>query len=297
VLGIHRLLIIYCDYGRLGNRLHTHVNALAWCIENNYNLINLSFNEYAPLFKNSSKHKSGNLQQTNNFLFKSLSSSLFRNILRRLLLSDKWLERLAWIVKQIRPTDDEVLRETDLNRQINQKKINLVKHWDVSCFNSLQTHQNKIRHYLLPNKIFVTSTEKIIDDLRSKYECIVGVHARRGDYISYLDGIHYHSWESYLYWANQTKHVLEKSGKKNVGIVICSDELPPASIPQKKSIYFSLGKEFMVDIHLLSLCNYNLGPPSSFGTWVSWFGKLPRLVVHKNTEITSLEQFEVCATC
>ena len=59
MLGFGNLLIVYCDYGRLGNRLHTHANALAWCIENNYNLINLSFNEYAPLFKSSSKHKSG----------------------------------------------------------------------------------------------------------------------------------------------------------------------------------------------------------------------------------------------
>ena len=40
MIGIHRLLIVYCDYGRLGNRLHSHANALAWCIENNYNLIN-----------------------------------------------------------------------------------------------------------------------------------------------------------------------------------------------------------------------------------------------------------------
>ena len=65
MLGIDKVLVIYCDYGRLGNRLHTHANALAWCIENNYNLINLSFIEYARLLKNSPRHKSGNLQQTN----------------------------------------------------------------------------------------------------------------------------------------------------------------------------------------------------------------------------------------
>ena len=81
MLGIDKVLVIYCDYGRLGNRLHTHANALAWCIENNYNLINLSFSGYAELFKSSSKHKSCNLQQTKSFLFKSLSSTLFRNFL------------------------------------------------------------------------------------------------------------------------------------------------------------------------------------------------------------------------
>ena len=122
-------------------------------------------------------------------------------------------------------------------------------------------------------------------------------YARRRDYINYLDGIHYHSWESYLHWANQTKQVLEKLGKKNVGIVICSDDKLPSLIRNNDDVYFSSSNEVMVDINLLSLCNYNLGPPSSFGTWLSWFGKVPRLVVRKNTEITSLEQFEICATC
>ena len=86
MLGIHKLLIVYCDYGRLGNRLHTHANVLAWCIENNYNLINLSFSGYANLFKNSPNHNSGNLQKTNNFLFNFFSSRLFRCFLRRLLV-------------------------------------------------------------------------------------------------------------------------------------------------------------------------------------------------------------------
>ena len=297
MLGFNNLIIVYCDYGRIGNRLHTHANALAWCIENNYNLINLSFSEYANLFKSSPMHKCGNLCQNENFIFKSLSSRLFRNILRRLLLSDKWLKRLAWIINQIIPTNNEILIEADLCRQINRNKINLIKHWDISCRNCIDIQQHKLRDCLRPNNKFAASSEKTINNLRLKYGCLVGVHARRGDYANYLDGKHHHSWESYLEWSNQIKQVLEKSGKRNVGIVICSDELPPTSIPKEQSVHFSLSREFMVDIHLLSLCDYNLGPPSSFGTWISWFGKVPRLVVYNKTEITSLEHFVVCDTC
>jgi hypothetical protein len=297
VLGIHKLLIIYCDYGRLGNRLHTHANALAWCIENKYNLINLSFNEYAGLFKNSSMHKSGNLQQTNSFLFKSFSSRLFRNFLRRLLLSDKWLARLAWIIKQIKPSVNEVLQESDLNLQINHKKINLVKYWDVSCTNFLHIHENKLKDYLRPNERFAVAAEKIIDELKSKYDCLIGVHARRGDYATYLDGIHYHAWESYLQWVNQTKQLLEKLGKKNVGIVLCSDEVPPSTVSNIKGIYFNSNNEVMVDIHILTHCDYNLGPPSSFGTWISWFGKVPRLQLEKGVNVNSISQFLVCTQC
>jgi len=292
-----RILLIYCDYGRLGNRLHTHANALAWCIEHNYNLINLSFSEYADLFKSSPKYKFGKLQITNNFLFKLFSISLLRCFLRRLLLSDKWMKRLAFIFNQIRPKKNEALLESDLNLQIKQNKINLIKYWDISCRNSINIHQHKLRDYLRPNKRFVITAEKIIDELRLKYECVVGVHARRGDYSTYLDGIHYHSWESYLHWANQTKQVLEDSGKKNVGIVICSDEVPPSAVSKNKNVYFNSSNEVMIDIHLLSLCDYNLGPPSSFGTWISWFGKVPRLQISSDTIIESIDQFSICSEC
>ena len=292
-----KTLLIYCDYGRLGNRLHTHANALAWCIENNYNLINLSFSEYAGLFNNLPKHNSGNLHQNENFIFKSLSSRLFRNFLRRLLLSSKWLERLEWIINQIRPSNNEALLESDLSRQIKPNKINLIRHWDISSSNAIKFQQHKIRNYLSPNKKFVVSTEKIIADLRSKYDCIVGVHARRGDYATYLDGIHYHSWETYLNWAKETKQVLHLSGKKNVGFIICSNEEPKCSIFENQTFHFTSGKEIMVDIHLLSLCDYNLGPPSSFGTWISWYGKVSRLVVNHQTKITSLDQFEISSDC
>jgi hypothetical protein len=194
-------------------------------------------------------------------------------------------------------TNNEELLESDLSLQIKQNKINIIKCWDISSRNSINIHQQKLRDYLRPNKRFVVTAEKIIDELRSRYDCVVGVHARRGDYSTYLDGIHYHSWESYLDWANQTKQIIEKSGKKKVAIVICSDEVAPSPVSKHGDVYFNSSNEIMVDIHLLSLCNYNFGPPSSFGTWVSWFGKVPRLVVRNNTEITSLAQFEVCDTC
>jgi len=292
-----RILIIYCDYGRLGNRLHTHANALAWCIENNYNLINLSFSDYAELFKNSPNHNSGNVHQNESFVFKLLSRRLFRKFLKRILLSDKWLGRIRWIINQIIPKNNVVLQESDLDRQINQKKINLIKHWDIRCCNSIKSHQHKLIDYLRPNKRFVVTAENIIDELRSKYDCIVGVHVRRGDYATYLDGIHYHSWESYLIWANQTKQILNETGKQNIGIIICSDDKAPSFFPNDEDVYFSSNNDFMVDFYLLSMCDYNMGPPSSFGTWISWFGEVPRLVVHNKTEVTSLNQFKACTTC
>ena len=49
---MNKWLLIQKNYGQLGNRLHTHANALAWCVENKVNLINLSFRKYSHLFCN-----------------------------------------------------------------------------------------------------------------------------------------------------------------------------------------------------------------------------------------------------
>ena len=39
----------------------------------------------------------------------------------------------------------------------------------------------------------------------------------------------------------------------------------------------------------MTLCDYNIGPPSSFGTWISWYGNVPRLIINKDTKIDNLE--------
>ena len=53
----------------------------------------------------------------------------------------------------------------------------------------------------------------------------------------------------------------------------------------------------MIDMHMLSLCDFNIGPPSSFGTWISWYGNVPRMTVEKNYSISSSEQFSICEKC
>ena len=105
-----------------------------------------------------------------------------------MLYSDKWLRRLSWIINQITPSKIGDINESDLSRQINRNKINLIKHWDINCCHSVKTYQHKLQDYLRPNEKFVVTADKIIHGLRLKYDYIVGVHARRGDYAAYLDG-------------------------------------------------------------------------------------------------------------
>ena len=294
-----RWLLIQKDYGQLGNRLHTHANALAWCIENKVNLVNLSFQKYSSWFSSNDCRSVEIFISRKSRLVGILCFSYIEKLVDRLCRSDKWLKRLTKIMI-LGKKDSDYLSEKELNQSFNsdtKAKALLLRSWDFRCPNSLVKHQDAVREILIPSTEFVTGAVEKITELRKKFDCVVGVHARRGDYRSYLEGIHFHGWNTYKEWTQQTKGLLEEQGKGRVGFLLCSDDNPESAIFDDLPIAFGNSKSVMTDLHSLSLCDYNIGPPSSFGTWLSWYGRVPRLVLYKSVRIKSMSQFVTCSQC
>lgn len=296
---MRKCLLIQRDYGQLGNRLHTHANALAWCIENQADLVNLSFKEYSPWFSSKGCKSVEIYISQKSRLVAILRSSYVKKLLDRLCRSDKWLKRLTKIMI-LEKKDSDYLSEKELDQSFNcDNRVGtlLVRAWDLRCTNSLEKHQKAVRKILIPSKVYLNAAESMIVKLRRNYDCVVGVHARRGDYRNYLEGIHFHSWDTYKEWIRQTKELLEKQGKGRVGFIVCSDDDLNNETFDNQPVTFGDSKSVMTDLILLSSCDYNIGPPSSFGTWVSWYGKVPRVSMIKDTEISSLNQFRVSDSC
>ena len=296
---MNKWLLIQKDYGQLGNRLHTHANALAWCIENKVNLVNLSFKKYSQLFASDKGHTVETLITQKSKLANLLRYERLWKFLERICRSDKWLNRLTKIVIKEKK-DCEFLSEPELNisfKSETKAKALLVRAWDLRCPDSLKRQQERVREILTPSYKAKSSADETIALLREKFDCIVGVHARRGDYKEYLGGVHFHSWDSYRDWIMQTKRLMEGTGKKRVGFLLCSDDNPDHSEFNDLPVSFGSEKSVMSDLHSLSLCDYNLGPPSSFGTWLSWYGKVPRLVLQEGLQIQSARQFVICSQC
>jgi hypothetical protein len=294
-----RWLVIQRDYGQLGNRLHTHANALAWCIENKVNLVNLSFKKYSPLFASDNSHTVETFIARKSKLTNLLRFERLWEVLGKITRSDKWLNRLTKIAVREK-NDCEFLSETELNESFNfetKAKAMLVRAWDLRFPDSLERQQERVREILTPNDRAKDSANETISQLREKFDCIVGVHARRGDYKEYLGGVHFHNWDSYRDWIIQTKNLMGGQGKGRVGFLLCSDDNPPSLSFADLPVHFVEENSAMTDLHSLSLCDYNLGPPSSFGTWVSWYGKVPRLQVEKGLKIQSMDQFGICSHC
>jgi hypothetical protein len=297
---VSRWLILQADYGQLGNRLHTHANALAWCIEHKVNLLNLSFLSSSSLFFQQETIPIHLWFSSRTFLNRIFLKTKKESFVYRLARSDKYLSPLRHWVKVVTKPDDEFLTEQDLNRCFNEnqsKPIILTRAWDLRCPQSLTSNQNQVREMLSPQASVQKLAEGHIAKLRKTFKIVFGVHARRGDYRQFLGGIHFHEWSQYKQWMIQIQRLFEQKEGKRVGFLLCSDEHPPVDAFTELPVTSFRETEPIVDLHSLSLCDYNIGPPSSFGTWLSFHGRVPRLNVTANTEISSLSQFSHCELC
>lgn len=291
-----RWIIVSCNYGRLGNRLHTHANILAWCVSNNYNLSNLSFRTYSNLFEKQSNHSSDSYFESKNILFFLMKFNYICNFIERLILSQKWTRRLSLFFHIIEKDNFSVLYENELNL-IKTKKIIIIKAWDIRCPNSIKLSGKFVRNHLRPMPRYVDTANNFINNLKNNYDCLIGIHARRGDYKTYLNGEYYYSWQKYKTWILQLRKLFQSLGYNKVGFILCSDEKPSVIILSDKNTHYDGHNHYMKDLHSLSLCNYNIGPPSSFGTWISWYGKVPRLILKSATNIDSINNFFISEYC
>ena len=200
-------IIVSCNYGRLGNRLHTHVNILAWCISNEYKLSNLSFRSYSDLFEKQRYHSSDSYFKSRNLLIYLMKINFISNFTERLILSKKWMRRLSFLFHYIEKDNVTTLEEQELNL-IKTKKIIIINAWDIRCPNSIKSAGQFVRKLLLPASIYIKPARDFIINLKLHYDCLIGVHARRGDYKTYLNGKHYYSWEKYKRWILELRIVL-----------------------------------------------------------------------------------------
>jgi hypothetical protein len=293
---VNKWVIVCCNYGRLGNRLHTHANILAWCIRNNYNLLNLSFRQYSCLFEPQKLHNVDMSLRKRSLTTILLRIKILRDLITKLVCSQKWIKRFRFLIYCIDKNDSEILDEKELEN-LKTRKIILIKAWDIRCKASINLVGDQIRKILYPAFKYEVSANCFINQLKTRHDCLVGIHARRGDYKHYLNGIHYHGWAEYLNWVSQLQSILTKKGYINICFIIGSDDKVPCDIANNQNIYSHKSRDMMTDLRILTLCDWNIGPPSSFGTWVSWFGQVPRLEIYKQNRILSLDQFKICSSC
>lgn len=269
------MIVISKHTNQLCNRLFTYLPVLSYAIEANEPVCFLfQYKGYNDFFPNLAKE---NILSycTDGSLKASLLSKFFNALVRG-------VDKCVHLV--IKPGEPLPLKKP-LGLLFNPK-------WKEIRYDKayIEKHSDRLRYLFAPSK----AVEDRIDDIFGHAQedvVTVGVHLRRGDYKTYLDGKYYYDTSVYIDYMRQMTHLLSEQGKQ-VRFLLCSNERLDDALFSDFSIIKQQGSDMMVDLYGLSRCNYIMGPPSTYSQWASFYGKKPLKVLDKASLTISLDDFE-----
>jgi hypothetical protein len=286
--------------GRLANRLVIFANAIAWAHERGYRVVNYSFLSYANEFEGT----------THNY-----ACEFPRPVKKRWL---DWIPPLAQLIRSTRLPFHVVRRIAQWNSKrplvgafgftavesgtpitrldsvpfeasIREANRVFLFGWNFRAPELVVLHREIVREYLRPRADFRVAAEGCLAELRGSCDVVVGVHIRHGDYRTWLSGKYFFPVERYVMWMHDVVGLLPG---QRVGFLVCSNE-PRASTEFTES-KFAFGPGSAVgDLHALSLCDYLIGPLSTYTQWASYYGNAPLRVLRCDERIESLDEFRV----
>lgn len=147
----------------------------------------------------------------------------------------------------------------------------------------LQPMLPKLKTIFRPKDVIMQKAEGLIANMKQEVDIVVGVHIRRGDYATWNNGRFYYKLEEYHQFMLRLKFFF--SGKK-IGFFISSNEDFSIDIFDNCKCC-RYGKEpsgAILDLYTLSLCDYIIGPFSTYSRWASFIGEVPLCFLESNAQ-------------
>ncbi|MEM9227489.1 MAG: alpha-1,2-fucosyltransferase [Verrucomicrobiota bacterium] len=117
---------------------------------------------------------------------------------------------------------------------------------------------------------------------------LVGIHIRHGDFAEYQDGKFFYSFRQY---AQMALELQRHESNHDIAFLICCNEAIPEGV--FKGIEWFPGPGTLTgDLHALSQCDFIMGPPSTYNTWASFIGDVPRYELKEGTDTPRLNAFK-----
>lgn len=258
-------MIIICNSaGQLCNRIKEFAHCIATGIEKNEKVLNITFYEYSYFLEKNNENSQ--IKYVNN------------NIVVKFFMI---MERLLRKIRIISDNDIYI-------KMLNVKLVNNPEYYD---WKALFRHQDKIIDYFRLNKKYSEKVEKWKDNISNIgiYDYTVGVHIRQGDYKEWYNGKFYYTINEYINFMNS----LEKTITGNVLFIVSTnnDTINEKDFVNVNGKVLLLHDEPIVDMQVLSSCNYIMGPPSTFSWWAAFIGKSKYYTIATNVDEVLAEKF------
>ncbi len=271
------MVVLTYRYGALGNRLLHFAHWIAFAEEHGVSIANLAFADSAPLFAGTCEDLFCRYPLRRSRLAPSPArrEHVFRlgRALRNRVVMPGALRALGF---DYLPIDNYQVTDLDDPALVARARRGLLwpRGWPFRAFTSLPRHADLVRRVFTPVPSIRRTAEARLATLRAAARRLVAVHVRRGDYADYLGGRFLYTLEQYRSLVQQTAAHFGAGTR----FVLCADEpLDPAAFaPWPCDVAGGTAAE---DLHLMSRCDFIIGPPSTFSLWASFMGQVPLCIV------------------
>jgi hypothetical protein len=195
-------------------------------------------------------------------------------------------------ILDIRTTHDSCDAVYDLNAEdyrcrLNKKGVLLVKGWKFRDDQHLVAYHRVIADYFTPVEDIRFKAEHAVEKARSQGDFLIGVHIRQGDYRGWKDGVHYFETEQYVHWMREASAL--HPDRRTVFLICASDPVDYALFGELR-VTPGPG-DVVADLHALSFCDAIMGPPSTFSTWASYYGRTPLCMLQNHRQELRSDDF------
>lgn len=290
------MVIIVSKEGQIANRLWHYSNFMVNAIAHNYSLVHLHFNEYESYFSESIERNKHVFPVRTRLFRNELLNTIFKKIFIALVKVSRKTGWRNYFFFHVLINDEyqQGAKEIDLNSielvKAFTKKTVLVSGWLFKDRVHMKKQQEMLSNFWEPNQSILLPLKKKITDLKSTADIVVGLHIRRGDYKYFNNGSWYYDVETYK--TRMAEFCSLAAGKK-VHFIVCTNE--KYEVTDFKGFHVSIDqRNFIDDLFLLSMCDFIMGPPSTFSMWASYYGKVPLFKMqHVDDCIDSLTTFKI----
>jgi len=279
-------------YGHLGNLLHTFVNAAALAAENQRLLANLVFAPLSEYFAGTASNPVVCFPSNQRLFSGMLAPAMKRDFLFRLLYSAKWRRRLAPVLFTLEAPDDFEVRENfpAIQQFARDPRAVVINAWNLHLPELVERHAENLRAYFGLAPAWRRRLDEWLASAPRPAKW-VGVHIRRS-------GLNYGPGEPFYrsddFYRARMLEMADALGP-GTGFLICSDS--PVNLANYAGLPVRLGPGHRIlDLYALSCCDWIFGTLSSYSSWASWMGKVPRFEVIDNQPLQlanfKIHQFE-----
>lgn len=271
----------------MGNQLFLHAHLMAYGLEHKVRFLNLAFKEYNHFFTGTEEHKTPASPAISRFFELICNWKYFNSAILRLSL---FLNHLHFIPVEYNSISE--FKKVDLNemgRIVGANSVAVLNGWIFHSGSLLLKHKSEIRSFFQPTLLYEKLICEKINELKSNPAIYIGCHIRQGDYKNFMNGEFYFSQEKYMAVCFRLTKLFPD---QHLRFLFCSDEnIKPELLESFDSV---IGSNLsIVDMYSLAQCDYIVGPPSTFSSWASYYGSVPRYQIKEPEKLFTLEDFEI----